>query len=140
MTRSLYIILSIILLSCGKQDPSEMKNKLSGYWEIEKVQLPDGSERSFGINTTIDYIQVSGDSGVRKKVSPRLDGSFMVNNSAEKFNIKIENDSLNLYYHTPFNSWKETVIVARDSLLQVLNRDGKVYTYRKFRAFKLDGG
>ncbi len=129
-----------LLVSCGKQDPSEMKTMLSGYWEIEKVQLSDGSERTFAINTTIDYIEVSGDLGVRKKVSPKLDGSFTVNDSAEKFNIKIENDSLNLYYQTPFHSWKETVLVVRDSMLQVLNMDGKLYTYRKFRTFKLDDG
>ena len=139
--KTLFLSLVLVLLvSCGKQDPSEMKTMLSGYWEIEKVQLSDGSERTFGINTIIDYIEIYGDSGVRKKVFPKFDGSFTVNNSAEKFDIKIENDSLNLYYQTPFDSWKETVLEVRDSMLQVLNKDGKVYTYKKFRTFKLDDG
>ena len=38
-------------------------------------------------------------------------------------------------YATPYDEWTETVIHAEDSLIQVLNHDGKMYTYKKFRAF-----
>ena len=55
--------------------------------------------------------------------------------SAEKFAIKIEEDSLRLYYETPFDSWKETVLAATDSVLKIINRDEKVYTYTKFQKF-----
>lgn len=129
-------LLCSLLLACG-QDPNDQKTRLAGYWVIEKVEMPDGSEKFFQLSTTIDFIEVTGDSGVRKKVQPKIDGSFLTNDSAEKFNLKVENDSLHMYYKTPFDSWKESVLQARDSVLVVLNRDGKIYSYRKFAGFSV---
>ncbi len=127
-----------VLISCGRQDPSVQIEKLNGYWEIKSVAMPNGDKRDFGISTTIDFIEVTGDSGVRKKVTPKLDGSFLVNNSAEKFTLKIEEDSLRMYYETPFDSWKETVMQVEDSLLKVKNRDQKVYNYKRFSTFNFN--
>ena len=131
-----YLVL-LVLISCGKQDPSSQIDKLAGYWEIESVAMPDGEIKEFSISTIVDFIEVSENMGVRTKVSPQLDGSFLNNGVAEKFEMKIENDSLQLYYKTPFNSWKETVLIATDSILKVLNRDDKIYTYSKFKKFEL---
>jgi hypothetical protein len=125
------------LISCGKQDPSNQIDKLVGYWEIESVAMPDGEVKEFSISTIVDFIEVSENKGVRTKVSPQLDGSFINNGVAEKFDITIENDSLQLYYSTPFDRWKETVLIATDSILKVLNRDNKIYTYSKFKKFDL---
>ena len=129
------IITAMLLWSCAQQDPSEMKQNLAGYWEIEKVEFPDGTIKEFRMNGFIDYIEVTGDSGVRKKVAPKLDGSFEVNKAAEKFFLKIENDSLNVYYTTPYNKWKETVLMARDSSMLIINDENKRYHYKKFRSF-----
>ena len=129
-------LLCTLFLSCG-QDPNDQKTHLAGYWVIEKAEMPDGTEKLFQLSTTIDFIEVTGDSGVRKKVQPKIDGSFLTNDAAEKFNLKVENDSLHMYYETPFDSWKETVLQARDSVLVVLNRDGKIYSYRKFAGFSV---
>ena len=127
----------LVLISCGKQDPTDQINKLAGYWEIESVAMSDGETKEFSMSTIVDFIEVSEENGVRTKVSPQLDGSFLNNGVAEKFDIAIENDSLRLYYKTPFDSWKETVLIATDSVLKVLNRDDKIYTYSKFKKFKL---
>ena len=91
--------------------------------------------KEFEINTVIDYIEVKGDSGSRTKVSPKFDGTFRTNGVAENFTLKIEEDSLRMYYKTPFDEWKETVIEAKDSTLTVINRDTKIYTYSKFKKF-----
>jgi hypothetical protein len=128
------IILSIAF-SCGKQDPSIQKDKLGGYWGIESVTSPYGKKIDFSINAVVDFIEVSEEKGIRTKVAPQFDGSFMNNGTAEKFNLKIEEDSLRLYYTTPFDSWKETVLLVTDSVLKIINRDSKVYTYKKFRKF-----
>lgn len=135
--KKFYVLILIIplLLSCSGLDPNEKKARLGGYWVIEKVEMPDGTEKLFQLSNTIDFIEVSGDSGVRKKVQPKVDGSFLVNDSAESFDLKIENDSLHMYYKTAYDSWKETVLKARDSVLVVLNQDGKVYTYGKFKGY-----
>jgi hypothetical protein len=136
MKQFVFLLSVFLLLSCG-QDPGEQKTRLGGYWVIEKVEMPDGSEKLFQLSTTIDFIEVTGDSGVRKKVQPKIDGNFLANDSAEKFLLKIENDSLNMYYQTPYDNWKETVLRAKDSVLVVLNRDGKKYTYGRFKKFSM---
>lgn len=129
------LLITVILISCEKPNPEEQKTKLQGYWEITSVEMPNGKKKEFDINTVIDYIEVKGDSGTRTKVSPKFDGSFTTNEVSEKFILKIEDDSLRMYYKTPFDEWKETVVEAQDSLLSVKNRDNKTYIYTKFKKF-----
>ena len=131
----LSFVVLIMIFSCGRQDPSLQKTKLGGYWGIESVTLPDGKKMDFSINAVVDFIEVSEEKGIRTKAAPQFDGSFMNNGTAEEFNLRIEEDSLRLYYKTPFDSWKETVLLVTDSVLKIINRDSKVYTYKKFRKF-----
>ena len=128
----------LIFISCEKPNPETQKQNLSGYWEIKTVKMPDGEKKEFNINTVIDYIENKGDSGIRTKVSPKFDGTFITNGVSEDFTLKIEEDSLRMYYKTPFDEWKETVIEAKDSTLTVKNRDNKIYTYSKFKKFDFE--
>ncbi|MDC8000865.1 hypothetical protein POV26_07440 [Aequorivita todarodis] len=130
-----FLLITLLFVSCEKPDPEAQKQNLSGYWEIKTVKMPDGEKKEFNINTVIDHIEVKGDSGARTKVSPRFDGTFRTNGVSENFTLKIEDDSLRMYYKTPFDAWKETVIKAEDSTLAVINRDNKIYTYSKFKKF-----
>lgn len=131
----LIIAFIVLATSCSKPNPEAQKEKLNGYWEIKTVTQPNGSHKDFKISTVIDFIEVKGDSGTRTKVSPKLDGSFTTNGDSESFSLIIENDSLRMNYITPFDNWQETVLIAKDSLLKVKNRDNKVYTYSKFKKF-----
>ncbi|MDC8003477.1 hypothetical protein POV27_05405 [Aureisphaera galaxeae] len=136
--RFVYVALLLICISCGRQSPEEHIPRLSGYWEIDQVTLPDGTVKDFQINTLIDYIEVLGDSGTRKKLAPKLDGTFQTTKAAEQFLLKIEKDHLHLYYKTPYAQWKETVIQSSDSLLTVQNEDGNTYTYKRFKPLNLN--
>lgn len=120
-----------------KQNPAEQIDQLAGYWEITQVEFPDGDIKEFGISRTIDYITINEDGGVRLKVDPRIDGSFITSGKAEEFQLKIEGDQLMLYYETPFDSWVETVISTKDSLLVIKNHEDKIYTYKTFKKFEL---
>ncbi|MEM0518807.1 lipocalin family protein [Aequorivita flava] len=133
-----FLIIAMFFLSCEKPNPEAQKQNLSGYWEIKSVKMPDGEKKEFTINTVMDYIEINGNSGTRTKVSPNFDGSFTTNGDSENFTLKIEEDSLRMYYKTPFDAWKETVISAKDSMLTVVNRDNKIYTYSKFKNFNLE--
>jgi len=131
--RSLYLFVAcIVLWGCQTQNPEEMKTHLSGYWEIDHVQSEHVQDMEFTYNNTIDYIEVDGDAGVRTKLQPNLDGSYIGSKTAESFILKIEGDSLNMYYETPFDKWKETVIRASDEELVVRNEEGIQYQYKKF--------
>ncbi len=136
---SKFIIISFLFfaISCEKPNPEAQKQNLSGYWEIKSVKMPDGEKKEFNINTVVDYIETNGNNGTRTKVSPKFDGTFVTNGVAENFTLKIEEDSLRMYYKTQFDAWKETVIEAKDSTLTVKNRDNKIYTYSKFRKFEV---
>lgn len=132
MKYSIYLLL-LTFVSCGSHPPEEMISHLNGYWEIERVKFPDGSEKKFTLSTTIDYLEVQGDSGVRKKVSPQLDGTFLTFDQNELFTILVRNDSLILAYKTPFDRWEETVIQAAPSKLVVINKDLKEYHYKPYQ-------
>lgn len=138
MYKLLFLLIGFLLISCGNQDPNEQLKYLNGYWAIEKVRLPDGTEKEFKISNTVDFIEVTGKNGIRKKVQPKLDGTFETSNNTETFELKIEADSLHLYYTTPYDSWKETVLKAKDSSLVVYNRDKKMYFYKKFTPFNFN--
>lgn len=137
--RSLHLfIVCIALLGCKQQSSENMKKQLSGYWEISNVRSKHIEEMNFTFNNTIDYIEVDGDAGTRTKLQPNIDGSFAGSGTAESFLLKIENDSLNMYYTTPFDKWKETVIRATEEELIVRNEEGIQYEYKKFEPFNLN--
>ncbi|MCG2431326.1 lipocalin family protein [Aequorivita xiaoshiensis] len=135
--RIILLILTTVLFSCAKPNPEEQKQHLSGYWEINTVEMPDGEVKNFGVNTIIDYIEINGDSGTRTKVSPKFDGTFNTNGVTEDFTLNIEENQLIMHYKTSFDEWKETVVEAKDSTLVLKNRDNKTYTYNRFRKFDI---
>lgn len=137
--RSLYLLIaSVVLWGCQQQSPEEMKTHLSGYWEIDNVHSKHIQEMEFTFSNTIDYIEVEGDTGMRTKLQPTMFGSYIGNKTAESFELKIERDSLNMYYSTPFDMWKETVIRATNQILIVRNEDGIEYHYKKFEPINLE--
>ena len=128
--------LTLGFISCSENDPSNLIPFITGYWEIKSVEMPDGTLKEFTVNTSVDYITVQGDSGVRKKLMPRLDGSYREFPSSEKFKLVHQNDSLFMFYETPFASWKETVISADEEELSVKNANG-IYVYKRFKNLDL---
>jgi len=134
---ALGFVLAITLLSC-KNSPEAMLPHLNGYWEIEKVITANGEEKTFTVNTWIDYIEIKENKGFRKKVSPTLDGRFIPAETGEMIEIKIENDSLNLYYTTPFDTWKESVLSAGENKLIVINAEKNQYQYKRYQPLDLN--
>jgi hypothetical protein len=112
--------------------------KLAGYWEIQEVVLPDGSKRDFTANTVIDYIELQGANGVRKKLSPSLNGRYLTTTSSETFFAIVDNGKLILEYSTAFDSWQEEILTAGDSIFTARNEDGKLYTYKRYVPLNLN--
>lgn len=129
----LSLILAFSIISCSRQAPEEQLEHLTGYWEIDQVEFSKDSIKQYRYNETVDYFELEEDGkGFRKKVRPQFDGSYKVTGDAEKVMAKVENDSLNLYYSTPFNSWKEYVLKAEEDEMSILNPDGIIYHYKRF--------
>ena len=138
LKRCTAIIGFLVLLSCSKNPESYIEH-LSGYWEIDEVTFPDGLKRDYNYSDTVDYISITDSlTGFRKKLKPNLDGTYSTSDDAESLKVVIENDSLNIYYKTPFSEWKETVIKATENQLIVQNQDNMRYIYRRYEPLDLD--
>jgi hypothetical protein len=138
MKRLFLSILMLLLLNCSKQ-PEVYIPFLEGYWEIHEVTLPDGSKKIYDYNDTIDYIALSDSlTGFRKKLKPNLTGGYQTSKDVETFQLKIENDSLNVYYSTPFAHWKETIVSASENELLIINNAKVRYLYKRFQPLNLN--
>ena len=139
MKKAVLLLVLIVVLSCSK-NPEMFIPHISGYWEIDEVTLSDGTKRDYTYNDTIDYLEVSDTlTGFRKKLKPNLMGNYETSKSVETFSIKIENDSLNIYYSTPYDNWKETVLNDNEDQLLIINNTNKdMYLYKRYQPIDLN--
>ncbi len=138
MKKIIAILLLSITLSCAN-NPEAYIEHLNGYWEIDEVILPDGSKRDYNFNDTIDFLNITDSlTGFRKKLKPNFDGTYSTSDDAESLKLVIENDSLNIYYKTPFAEWKETVLKATKDQLIIQNQSKLRYVYKRYEPLDLD--
>lgn len=131
MKKVITIFFILLLIACNKKvNPSDI-TKINGYWEIEKVILPDGTEKKYTINETFDYFKVNNNKGFRKKVTPQLDGTFLVNDDSEKVEIKEVGGIYFINYSTSFSKWKEKILTIDDDKLVTINDAKNEYHYKK---------
>lgn len=123
------LFLCLILISCKNE--IEL-NELNNYWEIKEVENPNGGVKKYTFNENIDYFEVENNKGIRKKVKPQLDGTFIVTNDFETFQIEEVNGSFFLIFSTQYASWKEEIETLSNEKLVLKNQDGLLYTYGKF--------
>ena len=131
--KPLFLILFLFIIMSCSDNPESFIEHINGYWEIEKVVLANGSEKEYTYNETVDYFNISDSLfGFRKKLKPNFEGKYLTSKHSESFKVVIENDSLNIYYKTPYDSWKETILHASEDKLKVINSRKNVYLYKRF--------
>ena len=69
--KKLFIVFVIATLgfSCKQNITESDLNNLNGYWEIEKVILPNGEKKDYKVNETIDYFKLVKNKGFRKNTA-----------------------------------------------------------------------
>ena len=72
--------------------------------------------------------------GFRKKVQPRLNGTFMTSDDAESFEIVEKNDKFILIYKNELSQWEEEIKSLSNEKLVLASEAGVVYNYKKFEA------
>jgi hypothetical protein len=137
MRNIFYILLCFSAISCGNSVSDSDLEKLTGYWEIETAVMPDGSKKEYKINTTIDYFELKGKEGFRKKVMPQLDGKYLVNPLSEHIKITQEDGKTYINYSTEYAKWKEQILELDDDELVVKNNHEMEYHYKKPVPFSL---
>ena len=137
--RYVYILVALIgLVGCkNKVDKLDLPY-LNGYWEIEKVTFPDGSEKEYVVNTSIDYIEVNDYEGFRKKVQPNFSGTYITSNDAELFTIYENNGVFTLNYKTELSEWHEKIENLSDNNFAVLSEENIKYHYKRFQPINIE--
>lgn len=128
----LLLIFTLTAIACNRMSTEEKIANMEGYWEIKTVEPEEGNPTEYRFNEMVDYIKIEREAGYRKKVRPQLDGGYITSEGVEIFTVKVENDSINLYYETPYDSWKETLISSGSEEIKMMTADGTVYTYKRF--------
>lgn len=126
-----------LFLSC-KQSISETDlQNLNGYWEIEKVELPDGDKKEYKVNETIDFFKISDKKGFRSKVMPQIDGTYLTNDLKEDVVIVLKDGDATIHYKTNYANWNEEIIELSKDKLVVKNQQDLEYHYKKPAKFSI---
>ncbi len=123
--------LGSIGLSCKQTITETDLQYLNGYWEIEKVTLPDGDTKEYKVNETIDYFQIAQKKGFRSKVMPQIDGSYLTNDIKESVQVSLKDGSATLNYKTTYAKWNEEIITLSKDHFVVKNAQDLEYHYKR---------
>lgn len=127
-----------LFLSC-KQSISETDLQyLNGYWEIEKVVLPDGDKKEYKVNETIDFFKFTDKKGFRSKVMPQLDGTYLTNDLKEDILVVIKNGEAIIQYKTTYSNWKEEIIELSKEKMVLKNQQDIEYYYKRPVKFSIE--
>ena len=137
--KQLVLLISVLLFyGCTEKEVSEQDLRyLNGYWEIQKVEFPDGQIKDYKANTVIDYIKLEKGKGMRKKVQPKLDGTYLVSDDEESFELIKANEGFSFYYKNNLSERQEQ-LKALDSLsFSTQNEEGLIYYYTRFQPISI---
>lgn len=126
------LFISVLFISCQQKVNRDDIPKINGYWEIEKVVFDKGNDKDYTINESYDFFQIgTNNSGIRKKVNPQLDGTFIENGSFENVTLHFDKDKIFIDYSTPYSKWTEELVKITDNELVLKNAENKEYHYKK---------
>ncbi|MDQ6531564.1 lipocalin family protein [Flavobacterium sp. LHD-85] len=131
--KNTFIVLfcSLLFVSCKQElKPADIA-KLNGYWEIEKVVFEKGEEKEYKMNETFDFFQIKNNKGVRTKVMPQFDGTFLTTDTFENVSVRFAGEQVFLDYKTKYAKWSEEIISLSDDKLVVKNPQKIEYHYKK---------
>ena len=68
-------LFGLIFYSCDEKKNLQYMN---GYWEINSVMIEGKEIKNYPFSGTVDYFILDENKGFRKKVKPKIDGSFEI--------------------------------------------------------------
>lgn len=125
------LVLSILFAGCKQEIKPADIDKLNGYWEIEKVVFEKGEAKDYKMNETFDFFQIKNNKGVRTKVMPQFDGTFLTTDTFENVSVRFAGQQTFLDYKTDYAKWSEEIILLSNDQLVVKNQQKIEYHYKK---------
>ena len=102
------------------------------------MEFPDGTTKEYKASTTIDYIELAGLKGFRKKVQPSLEGTYFANDDAESFLITKKEDSYEMSYRNNYSEWSELLTALSENTFSVVNKEGITYHYIRYQPININ--
>jgi hypothetical protein len=127
----LLLLITSIFLSCKQKINQKNISNINGYWEIERVDLPDADHKEYRMNEVFDYFAIQNNKGYRKKVMPQLDGTFLANDTSEKVEVVFVEDKVFLKFKTEYAIWQEELIEISDQKMTLVSDKNIEYQYKK---------
>ncbi len=133
MRAILLIVCFFLILGCSDKVSKKNLKNLNGYWEIQRVTFPNGKTKDYTVSTSLDYIQIDGLTGFRKKVYPKFDGTYDTSNDAEFFVIIAHEGNFEFNYKNELSQWKEHIITIAPNSFSVIDEENITYEYKKYQ-------
>ncbi len=124
-------------MGCSSKPTVEDLPLLNGYWEIKRVTFPNGQLKEYSISTTVDYFELKGREGYKKKMNPKLNGTYDTSNDAEFFTVKEKEGRFFLHYQNTLSDWKEELLQLEKDAYQIKNQEGISYFYERYQAINI---
>ena len=132
-SRGLSLGAFLLLLSCLGGPSEDDLQFLEGYWEISRVQFPDGSEKLYEASANIDYFNWDGRDGFRKKMQPTLEGTYLTSDDALPMEVIWRDERLFLSFRGEAAPWEEEVQRLQQDLLVTRHANGLRYEYSRYK-------
>jgi hypothetical protein len=131
MKKLLTIFVAILVSSCATP-VDDMAQAINGYWNIDKVELSDGSDREFPFSNHMDHFSISKTRGVKNRVSPTYDGKFINYNSPVPFKWEKRDGKLFLLFNDGTEKYEQQVVDANEETMELLHENGTRYLYKRY--------
>lgn len=128
--------LLLLGVSCTGVSEADLHH-LDGYWEIREVVFPDGNNKEFPASPVVDYFSLDGRSGYRKKLQPRMDGTFETSDDALPLEVLEREGVWLLSYTGEEGNWEETLLDLGPDNLSLRDPAGVTYRYVKYEPMNI---
>ena len=127
------IILIFFTLSCNNQINLDFIN---GYWEIVSVSKNNEFIKEYPFSNAVDFFIIDSlNNGFRKKIKPKINGSFEITLHEIPISIKNNNNSYNITYFSAGNQYVETIKILDQNRLIIKNSQGIIFSYKRFEKY-----
>ena len=127
------IILFFFVMSCDKQINLDLIN---GYWEIVSVSKNNEFVKEYPFSNAVDFFTIDSlNNGYRKKIKPKINGSFEITLHEIPISIKNNNNSYEIKYYSAGNQYVETINKLDQNILVIKNREGIIFSYKRFEKY-----
>ena len=131
------IILFLFIISCDKQINLDLIN---GYWEIVSVSKNNEFIKEYPFSNAVDFFIIDSlNNGYRKKIKPKINGSFEITLHEIPISIKNSNNFYEIKYYSTGNQYTETISKLDQNRLVIKNSEGIIFSYKRFEKYFDDG-